>query len=161
VPDAKKTLPPGEITAPQTLEELRAFSKRSQMGDPKSQPTVQPMLGSSTEVLILSGELSAAVVKAFATSLVGQDPRLCEAIRRKADLLREELLGDTITPAERLLVDRVVSCWLQLQGAELRCAQLPADTDYDDVEICLRRMDAANRRFLATIRMLAQVRKYI
>jgi hypothetical protein len=123
-----------------------------------STPSTPSTPATPAKVQIHDGELPAAVVKAFVMSLVGQDTELCEAVQRKAELLQNELLGDTATPVERLLVERVVSYWLQVQQAELQYAQLPADA-YDDVEVCLRRLGAANRCFLAALRSLAQVRK--
>jgi hypothetical protein len=77
---------------------------------------------------------------------------------RKLELLRAELLGDNPTPVERILVERVVACWLQVQAAELRAAQ-STDTYLKQLDFQQRRMDATNRRFLAAVKTLALVRK--
>ena len=46
-----------------------------------------------------------------------------EALPSKLELLRDELTGKNPTPIERLLVERVLACWLQVQVADIRDAQ--------------------------------------
>jgi hypothetical protein len=43
-----------------------------------------------------------------------------ETLCRNLELLRAALAGPNPTPIERLLVQRVVACWLQVQNASLR-----------------------------------------
>jgi hypothetical protein len=71
---------------------------------------------------------------------------------------RAELLGDNPTPVERVLVERVLACWLQVQDAELRTAQEP-NAYIKLADFHQRRMDATNRRFLVAVKTLALVRK--
>jgi hypothetical protein len=66
--------------------------------------------------------------------------------------MRAELLGDDPTPAERLLVDRVVCDWLHVQNLECRLA---ANTDAEHLQ---RAFDRAHRRYLAALRTLERVR---
>jgi hypothetical protein len=81
-----------------------------------------------------------------------------EALPRKLDLLRAELGGPDLTPLERLLVDRVASCWLHLHYLEVQYASkdsLPLPLgDYFQ-----RGISAAQKRYLAAIKTLALVRK--
>src|SRR5438309_1646009 len=69
-----------------------------------------------------------------------------------------DLLGPDPCPLERLLVQRLVTCWLQVQDADLRFAQakeLPIPWgDYYQ-----RRMDRAHRRYLSAVKTLAVVRR--
>src|SRR5262245_26108639 len=81
---------------------------------------------------------------------------------RKLELLRAELAGPSPSPVERLLVERAVACWLQVQDADVRYAQAqpkgpsPAHNDF-----LQRRMDRAHRRYLSALRTLATVRKVV
>ena len=74
------------------------------------------------------------------------------------ELLRAELLGPTPTPLERLLVERVVACWLQVQDADVRYAQAK-NPSFALGDYLQRRMDRAHKRFLTAARTLALVRR--
>ncbi|HUP81518.1 MAG TPA: hypothetical protein VM260_23405, partial [Pirellula sp.] len=58
----------------------------------------------------------------------------------------------------QLAIERVISCWLQVQHADLVVAQSKsvshAAGDYNQ-----RRQDRSNRRFLAAVKTLATVRR--
>jgi hypothetical protein len=98
------------------------------------------------------------VVSSYVSAMAGKDVGFREAVRRKLELLRADLLGENPTPVERLLAERVAACWLQVQDAELRAAQA-RDATLRQAEFHQKRMDAANRRLLAAVKTLALVRK--
>jgi hypothetical protein len=52
----------------------------------------------------------------------------------------------------------VAACWLQVQDADIRAARAN-DVSPRQAEFHQRRMDAANRRYLAALKALALVRK--
>ena len=75
--------------------------------------------------------------------------------------MRKEVAGPDPSPLERLLAERVVACWLQLQQAEAAYAgNLGKPTTSQD-EYHQRRLDRLHRRYLSAIRTLAQVRKLL
>jgi len=83
---------------------------------------------------------------------------LHEALSRKLTELRAELAGTTPSVLERLLVERVLICWLFVHHADMVAARRtdvsPAQAEYHQ-----RRQDHAQRRYLAAIRTLACVRR--
>jgi hypothetical protein len=81
-----------------------------------------------------------------------------EALIRKMELLRAELAGSNPTPIERLLVERVVACWLQVQDADLRYAQAK-ELSAKWGEYYQRRMNHSHKRYLSALKTLALVRK--
>ncbi|MFO7905996.1 MAG: hypothetical protein R6U98_25275 [Pirellulaceae bacterium] len=81
-----------------------------------------------------------------------------EGLKRKLAALRAELEGPNPTPAEKLLVDRVVACWLQVQEADVRYAQ-SGNSNPQQANYHLKRQDHAHRRFLSAMKTLAMVRK--
>ena len=89
--------------------------------------------------------------------LAGQDLAVREGLRRKLESLRAELGGLTATPLERLLVERIVACWLHLHHLEALYAgnSMPLElaTYYQ------RSLSAAHKRYLSAIKTLAVVRK--
>jgi hypothetical protein len=72
--------------------------------------------------------------------------------------LRAELAGPEPTSVERLLVERVVARWLQVQDADVRYAQAK-DLSLAWGAYYQRRMDRAHKRYLSAIRTLALVRR--
>ena len=62
------------------------------------------------------------------------------------------------TPLERLLVDRIVVCWLQLQQADNLASQIDA-LPAKMANLILRRQRHAHRQFLTAVQTLAIVRR--
>lgn len=72
--------------------------------------------------------------------------------------MRTELDGPTPSPIERLLVDRVVTCWLHVSYLETRWVQSWRG-DAKAREHVDRLLGQANRRYVAAIKTLAVVRR--
>jgi hypothetical protein len=117
------------------------------------------MLQDPAAVRVFGGDLAEQVEQSFVGGIAGDDLGWREALTRKLDLLRADLLGSSPTPVERLLVERVVACWLQVQDAEIRFAQNQGKLSIPQADYHQRRMDGANRRYLASLKTLALVRK--
>jgi hypothetical protein len=81
------------------------------------------------------------------------------AIARKYAALTKELAGPQPSPLERLLVERIVICWLQLYYADTLYAQHMEDLSFQQAEFHQQRISKAQARYLAAIRTLAQVRR--
>jgi hypothetical protein len=81
-------------------------------------------------------------------------------LEERAKTTRRDLLGEHPTPLERLLVERIVICWLQVQIAESKyIAVMKGDTTFARARFYEDLMDRAQRRYLAAIKTLAQVRR--
>jgi hypothetical protein len=79
-------------------------------------------------------------------------------------MMREEIAGENPTPLEVLLTERVVACWILVEAFEvLMAAQLSLDGKHrvpmSFLKHALKWQESANRRYLASIRELARVRK--
>jgi hypothetical protein len=153
------TSKPTEPATPRNADEVRAFLKRTQAGDRSTLPVLQTMLRDPECVRVFGGELAESVEGAFLRAMSKDDVGFQEAARRKLESLRAELLGQGNTPVERLLVERVVACRLQVQDAELRYAHGQDKLNIRQADYHQRRMDAVNRRYLAALKALALVRK--
>jgi hypothetical protein len=159
VSDAKPAPAPQADAIPTTTAELTSLLKRSAAGDQTIVPTIRRMVNDPHSLRILGGELAETAIKSFIRGMNEKDVAFFEAVQKKLALLRADLLGDNPTPAERLLVERVVACWLQVQDADIRGAQGFKGSTLKQAEFHQRRMDAAHRRFLAAVKTLATVRK--
>ena len=156
--DAPKMLP-AEAVVPKTKDELRALLRRAQAGDHAVLPVVRKMLDDPANVRLLGGDLAEHATNSFVTAMNDKDLGFVEAVRRKLELLRAELLGANPTPVERLLAERIAACWLQVQDAEIRAAQYQKDATVRQLDFYQRRLDATHKRFLAAVKTLALVRK--
>jgi hypothetical protein len=159
VANANPALPAKEEEAPKTIEEIRALLKRTRAGDESTVPVVRKMLQNPAYLRMFGGELAEEVVSSFTKAMAGENVGFREAVLKKLELLRAELLGENPTPVERVLVERAVACWLQVQDAEIRAAQGQSNATIKQIDFFQRRMDATNRRFLAAVKTLALVRK--
>jgi hypothetical protein len=68
--------------------------------------------------------------------------------------------GETPSPLEQLLVDRVVVCWLQVSYYDSLIAQT-CDSTPARFRLLQQHHDGAHRRYLAAIKTLATVRKLL
>jgi hypothetical protein len=144
--------------AANTLEDLRQLLARARKGDESTLPVLRKMAEDPGLVRVLGGELAEQAELSLIAAAAGNDLALREGLTRKLELLRQDLQGPSPTPLERLLVERVVACWLQVQDADVRYAQaknlsLEWGTYYQ------KRMDRAHKRYLSAIKTLATVRK--
>jgi hypothetical protein len=141
-----------------TKEELFKFLDRARHGDASTLPALRKMLETPGCVDFLGGNLARQAERSLVEVATGQNLVFKEALLRKLELLRAELAGPDPSPLERLLVERVVACWLQVQDADFRYAQAKnASAEWG--KYYQQRMDRAHRRYLSAIKTLALVRK--
>src|SRR5262245_49788220 len=117
------------------------------------------MLEDPQMVDMLGGDLARQAELSLIQAAAGDSLSFKEALIRKLELLRAELAGPNPSPVERLLVERVVACWLQVQDADVRYAQGQRDCTLAQGDYRQRRMDRAHRRYLSALKTLALVRK--
>lgn len=84
-----------------------------------------------------------------------------ETLRRQFAAMREEVAGEDPSPLERLLAERAVATYMQLQVLEGICARQIEKHFTSQVDLYQRHLDRAHRRHLSAIRTLAQVRKLL
>ena len=149
-----------ELTTLGSPETMLAIIERAQSGDEEAMPALREMLDRVPSIReVLGADLDRTVEYSISKSLGGEDNlAFQEAIKRKLAALRQELEGPNPSPTERLLVDRIVACWLQVQEADLRYAQSD-HCSLAQANFHLRRQDRAHRRFLSAMKALATVRK--
>ncbi len=84
-----------------------------------------------------------------------------ELIRCQLETMREEIVGKNSSALERLLSERVVVTWLEVQLFEALYAQNMPKLTIPQAEHHQKRLDRAHRRHLSAIRALAQIRKLL
>ncbi len=83
-----------------------------------------------------------------------------EGVKRKADEMRRELYEFHRSPLERLLVDRLICCWIGVCHAEMAAAGY-ADHLVSGDDRFQKWLDRCHRRFLRACKDLATVHKLL
>lgn len=141
--------------------ETKALLERAIAGDPTCEKLLDGLLGlpdRGAKIIGLFGNLPSNAEQVVIDGLAGENILVREAIRRKMESLRAELAGPEPTPIERLLAERAAYCWLVVWQYEHRLAREDGLT-IRQADFHHRRIDAAHRRYLSSLRTLAQVRK--
>lgn len=137
-------------------------AKRAQNGDESAVPELRKLLqrsNSSKALDLLGGNLARNAERTLVSAATGKNLLAKESLLRKLELLRGELSGPNPTPLERLLVDRVVACWLHLHFLECVGTDKIGQAHTDLGTYFQRSLTQAQRRHLSAIKMLAVVRR--
>jgi hypothetical protein len=144
------------------INELRLLVAQANEGDGEAPRLIRRALEETPDsAQILSNIVAKRAERIFVKKLCGDDLLLKEALSFQLQTMREEVAGPDPSPLERLLAERVVACWLQLQQAEAACAANLGKPTTSQSEYHERRLDRVHRRYLSAIRSLAQVRKLL
>lgn len=135
--------------------------ERAQNGDATALPALRALFDAepdAVEVVDMARQVELSLIKAAAGP---QNLLIREALPRKLAAMRAELGGQGPTPLERLLVERVVLCWLQLHYFEAAYTQNMGSLTLAQGHYHQRRIDRAHRRYLSAIKALATVRRLL
>ena len=143
------------------LERLQQLVRRAEGGDETALPELRVALDANPWCWQRYGDLAQQSMAAWLQLIAGPNLLLQESTRRKAEQLRAELAGPKPSPVERLLVERIVSCWLQTNYADSAYAQLSKGTNPAQHTAALQRQNSAQQRYLQAVKALATVRKLL
>jgi hypothetical protein len=144
----------------EVLERLRRLVERAERGDETVLPELRVALDANPWCWQRYGDLSKQSQAAWLQLIAGRNLLLLESTQRKAAQLRAELAGPQPTPLERLLVERIVSSWLQTNYADSAYAQLKGNSPAQHTA-ALQRQNSAQQRYLQAVKALATVRKLL
>jgi hypothetical protein len=142
------------------LERLQRLVERAEQGDASVLGELRAALDRNTWVWERYGDLAQQSQAAWLLLIAGSNLMLQESTRRKAEQLKAELIGPGPSPLERLLVERVIACWLQTNYADAAYAQLKGNAPGQHAA-ALRRQGAAQQRYLQAMRALVTIRKLL
>jgi hypothetical protein len=156
---------------PMTKEELKARRDRlgrldelvirAKKGDKKAVPEIREILKGSPELAWRTMNFARFAEWHFINRMF-KDENLAsrEVLERQLAAMREEIAGANPSPLERLLAERIVLTWLQIQLFEgIYAANMLEGTTTAQGNYCQKRLDQTYRRHLSAIRTLAQIRK--
>jgi hypothetical protein len=140
------------------LQELDAVLKRAKDGDVESLPELRRILDQHPELWRAYADLSGHVERRWIDLLSGHNLCLKESLARNAAALRSELAEGADSLAAKLLIDRVVSSWLEVQYFAVAATMVGPDVPPRQATYMQGR-SAAQRRHVAAIKTLTEVRR--
>lgn len=137
---------------------LLALIERAEAGDATALPALRETLALPGYADALGGDLARRAADRFLDALCGKHLAAREATATKMAQLRAELAGANPSAVERLLADRAVLCWFHVHQLELTYASKESMTLAlaQHYQKCI---DRAHRRYLTSLKALAEVRK--
>jgi hypothetical protein len=135
--------------------------KRADRGEEKALIATRQLIARLPEMADAYGNLAVAAERALVELYAGRSIVRREALQRTLADMRVELAGPSPSPLEKLLVERVVACWLQSYHADFAYARALKELPSKEVELHHRRQDRATRQFLKAMRGLADVRRLL
>ena len=154
MPDVTK---PAETTVPTDPKELRKILERAQKGDESTLPVLHEML-KTTRWVEACGNLARHAENTLIRQFAVKDIAVGEGLRQKLEIMRGELAGPNPSALERLLAERIATCWLHVYQLETTYA----GKDSMSLELgnyYQKNIDRAHKRYLSAIKTLATVRK--
>jgi hypothetical protein len=150
--------PPLERAA--ELKELKALIVRVQDGDERAVPRLREILREAPELARKFVDPAVQTERSMIETYAGRDGLVVrETLPHTLKALRTQLEGESPSPLERLLVERIAATWLQLHYFETLYAQNMDKLSIARSEFHQKRIDRAHRRHLSAVKTLAQIRK--
>lgn len=152
-----------EKTMSNSIQKTRALLERGRNGDLEAAGAFWREVDGDParrEALVKqNGDIAAIALNQLVGRIVDGDIIMAGGIRRQLDTMRQELSGSNPSPLELLLVERVCVCWLKLHYLEyLHITGMDSHSIKQSEEL-LKQVDSANKRYLNSIKTLAQIRK--
>jgi hypothetical protein len=127
-------------------------------GNEETVPQLRKWLVDPDFVNWVGGNLGDVAQAVLVNKMAGNNLPFREAVLKKGELLRNEIAGPNPSPIERLLVERVVACWMYLNYLEI----IYAENEEKSLAQGLYRqkvLDRVHGRYLSALKALADVRR--
>ena len=145
---------------PRVSAELRVLVQSAQAGNPAALPHIRKILDDHPEVWRHVGDLATLAERAWIAVLAADHPVAVESMKRTVAAMKAELAGEHPTRIERLLVDQVVACWMEVSYLESVSAD-PGRSSLDQADFRLKRLESAQRRYLTALKTLTTLRTLV
>ena len=99
---------------PQSEDMIRAQLERARGGDATDLAALQETLDRYPEIWRSYGDLAKHARDVWIGLIGGEDLALKESLGRQAEAMKADLAGPAPSPLETLLIERIVTCWVQL-----------------------------------------------
>ena len=142
---------------------VASLVKRAEKGDARAMSAFREKLPVEIDAFLLEeyGDLGKTAENVLIKAVAGDNLLHAEGLKLKAEQLKADLEGPDPSPLERLLVERIVCCWILANYADAIYGQGMADRSWAADECLQRRQDKTERRLAHACKALAQIRKLL
>ena len=135
---------------------VASLMKEAENGDASALSALKERLPEEIDTFLLEeyGELGQTAENALVKAVAGGNLLHVEGLKLKAERLKADLAGPDPSPLERLLVERIVCCWILATYADAMYAQGMAGRSWAADECLQRRQARVLRAFGFWIRYL-------
>lgn len=144
----------------ETVARLQDLTKKAEKGNKKAVPAIRKILDESPDLAWRLADLGRIAERLLMQKMTREkDLASKEIMEHQLDSMRSEIVGEDPSPLERLLAERIVATWLQVQLFESLYATNFGKLTINQGNYHQKRLDRAHRNHLSAIRTLAQIRK--
>ena len=148
-----------EIPGLPSSPEFKLLVEQANGGDPAALEQLRSVLDNHPQIWQQVGDVARHAELLVIRLVAGEDELLMQSLRRKLDDLKAQLGGDSPSPLERLAVERITSCWLQLQHIDALVAKATPGTV--EATFLLKRQGQADRAYTAAVKALTTIRQLL
>jgi hypothetical protein len=151
----KQTLP--------TTDEINTLLGKVQEGDTSVLPALRHLLDTAPVLALVLGDLARNAQQAIIRNAVGDNEGMRVCTERAVGVVEKDLAGESPSPVEELLAQRIALDWLYLHYVEALEAQWMRDGSriLAQADHSQKRVDRAHRRYLRSLKTLATVRRLL
>jgi hypothetical protein len=154
--DTKTTNKP---TEEEGLADLKSLIVRAKSGDRTAVPQLRQYLDAHPSLWRCTGDIGLKAQVAWVHLICGPNLHMEECLARRAAAMKKDLAGDTTpSPMEQLLIERVVTTWLQLNYLDAQEAQ-STETSIRWAEFRMKRQAQAEKQHRSAIDALQTCRR--
>jgi hypothetical protein len=151
----------GEVPG-ETIEKLQDLLRLAEKGEENAVPEIRQILNEHPNLAWDFVDLAKVAEDALIENMTReQDLATRELMRCQLEVMKAEIAGNEHSPLERLLSERVVVTWLEVQLFEVLYVRNMRKLSIRQADYYQKRLDRAHRRHLSAIRALAQIRKLL
>jgi hypothetical protein len=144
------------------VEKLQDLLRLAEQGQEDAVPEIRQILSKHPDLAWRFVDVAHIAEDALIEEMTKEgDLATKELIRCQLEAMREQIAGTNSSALERLLSERVVITWLEVQLFEALYAKNMRNLTIARAEHHQKRLDRAHRRHLSAIRELAQMRKLL
>jgi hypothetical protein len=144
-----------------TVAKLRTLIDKAQGGDERAALDIRKILDGSPDLAwrFINGPGKLAESALIDTFTKDDDLSSQELLKHQLESMRIEVAGQNPSPLERLLAERVVATWLEVQLFSGLYAMGMKNETRSQGDYRQKRLDRAHRRHLSALKAMAQIRK--
>jgi hypothetical protein len=146
------------VSQEKALAELRSLVQRAKSGDRAALPRLRQYLSANPTLWKGPGNVALQAQAAWINLIAGPNLHFRECVARQINEMKQDLAGPSPSPLEAMLIERLITSWLQLGYLEAREAQVDEKSE-KWFALKMQRQALAERQFRGAMHALVTLRQ--